>query len=148
MYSLLSQIFTNKITLPHHHVLHFTSTSLYNHDLYMTSLSLAQPSTPIPFPTIPTATWSIAPQIHKRRPNIFKHRKQKEQTWMAPRSEQDDQQQQPQSPPQPVQTGPEHWEEQRRRWTQGLPVTSYTDDDVLPPYIQRRFAGLIGRRSG
>ena len=97
----------------------------------MTSLD---PSQSLSFPTISTPTWYIPPQIHKRSPDTHNHIKQggAEQFWMAPRTNENEQQL-AKSPPSPVQTGPEHWEEQRRKWTQGFPVLHHLTQDVIVP---------------
>jgi|SRR5579859_879626 len=98
----------------------------------MTSLD---PSQSLSFPIISTPTWYIPPQIHKRSPDPHNHKTQggAEQFWMAPWTNENEQQL-AKSPPSPVQPGPEHWEEQRRKWTQGFPVLHHLTQDVNCPF--------------
>jgi hypothetical protein len=98
------------------------------------SMTSLVPSQSLSFPTISTPTWYIPPQVHKRSPDPHNPKKQGQvhQIWMAPWTD-DNEQQLAKTPPSPVRTGPEHWEEQRRKWTRGFPVPHYPTEDVVVP---------------
>lgn len=85
-------------------------------------MSPSLPSTPVPFPRPPT-TWYYLPHVEKRftKPQ-GRHRKQStELFWMAEVLNSLNE------AVKEEETGPKHWEEQRRKWTKDFASLDHYD---------------------
>lgn len=92
------------------------------------------PSTSLPLPRT-SALWHIFPRIDRRAASPRTARPLEERRMSDFAIDID--------PPPPVQTGPEHWEAQRRRWTQGF---STRDIETVARIRFRLILGSAGRQ--